>query len=132
MQSTVNAFSYDPASGALHLLQTLSTLPKDFEGESTSAEVEVHPSGKFLYGSNRGGDSIAVFAIDRGKGTLTPVTCVPTLGKTRAALRSTHWRLPVRGQPGLDSIVLFRIDPKSGILTPTGQMLEVPMPVFGG
>jgi 6-phosphogluconolactonase len=130
MQSTVTAFSYEPASGALHLLQTVSTLPKDFEGESTTAEVEVHPSGKFLYGSNRGHDSIAAFAIDNRKGTLTPIAYVPTLGKTprNFAIDPTGSYLFAANQDS-DSIVLFRINPKSGLLTPTGQVLEVPSPI---
>src|SRR3989449_10425076 len=82
MGSSISAFSYDAARGSLRELQTISTLPKDFASQSDAAEIEVHPGGKFLYGSNRGHDSIAVFAIEAGKGTLTPVGDVPTQGKT--------------------------------------------------
>jgi 6-phosphogluconolactonase len=130
MQSTVNVFSYEPASGALHMLQTISTLPKDFEGESTAAEVQVHPSGKFLYGSNRGHDSIAVFAINNRKGTLTPNGYALTLGKTprNFAVDPTGAYLFAANQDS-DSVVQFRIDPNTGRLTPTGQVLEVPSPV---
>jgi 6-phosphogluconolactonase len=129
IQSTVNVFSYEPASGTLHLLQTISTLPKDFEGESTAAEVQVHPSGKFLYGSNRGHDSIAMFAINNRKGTLTPIGYALTLGKTprNFAVDPTGSYLFAANQ-GSDNIVQFRIDPNNGRLTPTGQVLEVPSP----
>jgi 6-phosphogluconolactonase len=130
MQSTITVFSYDPASGALDVLQTVSTLPQDFKGESTTAEVEVHPSGKFLYGSNRGHDSIAVFEINTRKGTLTPMGYVPTLGKTPRsfAIDPTGSYLFAANQDS-DNVVQFRIDPNSGRLTPTAQVLEVSSPV---
>jgi len=130
MQSTVTVFSYDPANGALDVVQTVSTLPQGFKGENTTAEVEVHPSGKFLYGSNRGHDSIALFSINPRKGTLTPEGHTPTLGKTPRsfALDPTGSYLFAANQDS-DSIVQFRVDPNNGRLTPTGQVLEVPMPV---
>ncbi len=130
MQSTVSAFSYDAAGGVLRELQTISTLPKDFAGDNTTAEVQVHPTGKFLYGSNRGHDSIAVFAIDTGTGTLTPVQHVPTQGKTprNFGIDPTGSHLFAANQNS-DNIVVFRIDPKTGRLTPTGQVLEVSSPV---
>ena len=130
MQSTITVFSYEPSSGALHLLQTISTLPKDFEGESSAAEVQVHPSGKFLYGSNRGHDSIAMFTINNRKGTLTPNGYALTIGKTprNFALDPTGAYLFAANQDS-DSIVQFRVDPNTGRLTPTGQVLEVPSPV---
>ncbi len=130
MQSTITAFSYQQASGALDVIQTISTLPQDFKGESNAAEVEVHPSGKFLYGSNRGHDSIAVFAINARKGTLTPAGDVPTLGKEPRsfAIDPTGTFLFAANQKS-DNIVEFRIDPANGRLTPTGKVLEVPTPV---
>jgi 6-phosphogluconolactonase len=130
MQSTVVAFSYDVGSGVLRELQTISTLPKDFAGDNTGAEIQVHPTGKFLYGSNRGHDSIAVFAIDAGKGTLTPVELVPTQGKTPRNLEidPTGSYLFAANQDS-DNIVVFRIDLNTGRLTATGQALEVPSPV---
>jgi 6-phosphogluconolactonase len=72
MGSTITAFAYDAAGGVLNELQTISTLPTDYSGGNDDADIHVHPSGKFLYGSNRGHDSIAVFAIDPGCGCLTP------------------------------------------------------------
>ena len=130
MQSTVTVFSYDPASGALDVIQTVSTLPQEFKGESTAAEVAVHPSGKFLYGSNRGNDSIALFAINARKGTLTSLGHAPTLGKTprNFVIDPTGSYLFVANQDS-DNIVQFRIDRSTGLLTPTGQVLEVPSPV---
>lgn len=130
MQSTVTAFSYDPARGALGVLQTLSTLSRDFQGESTAAEVEVHPSGKFLYGSNRGEDSIAIFSINARKGTLTDAGRVNSQGKTprNFAIDPTGAYLFAANQDS-DNIAQFRIDPINGGLTPTGQVLEVSMPV---
>jgi 6-phosphogluconolactonase len=92
--------------------------------------VQVHPSGKFLYGSNRGHDSIAVFAIDAAQGTLTPIERVPTQGKMprNFGIDPTGSYLLVANQ-GSDNLVVFRIDPQTGRLTPTGQVLEVASPV---
>jgi 6-phosphogluconolactonase len=130
MLSTITVFSFEPASGTLEVLQTLSTLPQGFTGQSSAAEVEVHPSGKFLYGSNRGHDSIAVFAINPRKGTLMPAGYAPTLGKEPRsfAIDPTGAYLFAANQNS-DSIVQFRIDPNNGRLTPTGQVLEVSSPV---
>ncbi len=130
MGSMVTAFSYDAKGGVLHDLQTVSTLPTGFAGNNDDAEIEVHPSGRFVYASNRGHDSIAVFAIDGGKGTLTRVDDVPTRGKTprNFAIDPTGSYLFAANQDS-DNIVIFRIDPRTGRLTPTGQVLEVPTPV---
>jgi len=130
LQSTITPFSYEAARGALDVLQPVSTLPQDFKGESTAAEVEVHPSGRFLYASNRGLDTIAVFAISSRKGTLTLLAEVPTLGKTPRsfAIDPTGSYLFVANQDS-DNVVQFRINPNTGLLTPTGQVLQVPSPV---
>ncbi|MGH9628428.1 MAG: lactonase family protein [Bryobacteraceae bacterium] len=130
LQSTVTAFSYDPKRGVLTELQTITTLPEDFSGENYTAEVQVHPSGKFVYGSNRGHDSIAVFAVDAGKGTLTPVEQVSTKGKTprNFGIDPTGSFLIAANQ-NTDNLVVFRIDPATGRLTPTGQEVKVDAPV---
>jgi 6-phosphogluconolactonase len=130
MASTVTAFSVDLKAGLLHRSQTISTLPDDFKGENDDAEVEVHPSGKFLYASNRGHDSIAVFAIDPAKGTLTVVEHASTQGKTprNFAIDPTGTLLFAENQQS-NNIVIFRIDEKTGKLTPTGKVLEVGQPV---
>jgi 6-phosphogluconolactonase len=130
MQSTVTAFAYDAARGSLRELQTLSTLPKDFSGESTTAEIRVDDSGRFLYGSNRGHDSIAVFSIDTAQGTLTPVEIVSTGGKEprNFEIDPTGKYLFAANQNS-DSVVIFRIDAKTGRLSPSGQEFQVPSPV---
>ena len=131
ISSTVTAFTYDKARGVLTEVQTISTLPQDFTGNNNStAEVQVHPSGKFLYGSNRGHNSIAVFRIDTRKGTLTPVGHVPTQGnvpRNFGVEPGGSWL--IAANQNSDNIVVFRIDGKTGILTRTGQSLEVGAPV---
>lgn len=130
LANTVTAFDYDPERGVLKNVQTISTLPAGFQGTSYTAEVQVHPSGKFLYGSNRGHDSIAVFAIDTGTGKLTPLGHQPTQGKTprNFGIDPTGTYLLAANQ-GSNNVVVFRIDGESGKLLPTGQTLDVPAPV---
>ena len=116
--------------GGLTELQTISTLPKEFSGESTAAEIQIHPSGKFVYASNRGDDSIAVFTVDHARGTLRFVERVATGGKTPrnfALDPSGSWLLAANQNSG--DIVVFRIDQKSGRLTPTGQVVQLSAPV---
>jgi 6-phosphogluconolactonase len=127
--SKVTAFAYDSAHGSLKELQTISTLPQDFKGQSATAEIAVDAKGRFVYVSNRGHDSIAVFAIG-GDGKLTPVEHVLTQGKTprNFQIDPTGAYLFAANQDS-DSVVQFRIDPKSGKLTPTGKKLELPVPV---
>ena len=130
MHSTVTAFSNDEKAGTLKPLQTISALPKDFTGQNDDAEIQMHPSGKFLYASNRGSDTITAFAIDSEKGTLTPVEYTPTQGKIPRSFEidPTGKFLFAENQKS-DNIVVFRIDAKTGHLTPTGQVLDVPSPV---
>ena len=129
---TVAAFTRDPATGGLTPLQTISTLP---EGQAvaagfSTAEVQVHPSGKFLYGSNRGHDSIVVFAIDQKTGRLTYVENQPTQGSTprNFGIDPTGAYLLAANQRS-DSVVVFRINADSGRLTPTGTKIDVGSPV---
>jgi 6-phosphogluconolactonase len=129
MRSAVSAFAYDAASGTLSHLQTISNVPDDFRGTKEAAEIVVHPSGKFLYASNRGHDSIAVFAI-AADGKLSNVEYARTEGKTPRgfALDPTGSYLLVGNQES-NNIVIFRVDPKTGRLTVTGQPVHVPSPV---
>ena len=130
MHSTVTVFAYDSTGGALRSLQTISTLPPGFTGQNDDAEVQVHPSGKFLYASNRGHDSIAVFAIDPTKGTLTPVEDIPTRGQTPRSFEiDPTGSLLFAANQKSNNIVVFRIDAGTGRLTATGQVLEVDSPV---
>jgi 6-phosphogluconolactonase len=130
LNSTITTFSFDEKAGKLKELQAVPTLPKDFSGESTTAEVVVHPSGKFLYGSNRGHDSLAVYTIDPAKGILTLVEHVSVKGKTprNFEIDPAGNRLLVANQ-ATDNIVEFAIDATTGKLTPTGTELKVPAPV---
>jgi 6-phosphogluconolactonase len=130
MQSAVTAMSFNSATGELRQIQTISTLPKDFSGVNNAAEVQVHPSGKFLYASNRGHDSIAVFAINPKDGTLKLLEFVPTGGKEprHFGMDSTGRFLIVANQNS-GNVVVFKIDSKTGRLASTGQVFAVPTPV---
>jgi 6-phosphogluconolactonase len=130
MQSSIITFAYDPQAGSLRELQNVSTLPKDYKGQNDTAELQVHPSGKFLYGSNRGHDSIAVFAIDPSAGTLKLVEHVSTQGKTprNFSIDPTGAYLIAANQAS-NNMVVFRIDQASGRLKPTGQVLNAYSPV---
>jgi 6-phosphogluconolactonase len=130
MESAVSVFSYDSSGGVLRRLQTISSIPKDFSGHKEAAEIQVHPSGKFLYASNRGHDSIAVFAIDPQKGTLTLTEYAPTKGQTPRSFEiAPGGSLLFAANEKSANIVVFRIDPKTGRLTPTGKVLDVAEPV---
>lgn len=130
MGGTITAFSYGAARGTLKELQTVSTLPEGFKGENTTAEIVIDPSGNFLYGSNRGDDSIIVFAIDHATGKLTFVQRVSTGGKTPrnfALDPSGHWLLAANQDS--NNIVVFQVNQENGRLTPTGQAVKAPEPV---
>jgi 6-phosphogluconolactonase len=129
LQSSVATYAYDSATGGLRELSTTSTLPDGFSGPSFASEIALHPSGNFLYASNRGHDSIAVFSIDPIKGTLTKVEVVSTNGKTPRSFAvdpTGSWLLAANQQS--DNVVVFRIHPKTGRLTPTGQVLQITSP----
>ncbi len=128
--NTVTAFAYDAARGALEEIQTVPTLPEGFGGDSACAHVQVSPSGRFLYGSNRGHDSIVIFAIDGGTGRLTYVGHEPTRGEgPRHFSLDAAGRLMLVANGATDSIVAFRVDDRTGRLAPTGSVTQVPSPV---
>jgi 6-phosphogluconolactonase len=130
LDSTVTAFNLDPKTGALNTIGSVSTLPDDYDGESTTAEIRVHPTGKFLYASNRGHDSIAVFALDPSTGMPKPIGRTPTGGKIpRNFNLDPAGRYLLAANQESDNVVVFRIDIENGLLTPTGQSLSVPKPV---
>jgi 6-phosphogluconolactonase len=130
LHSTVTAFTRDPEKGSLKELQTLPTLPKDFTGTNTSADIHVSSDGRFVYCSNRGHDSIAIFAIDPRRGGLTTVGHESTRGMTprNFAIDPTGEFLLVANQKS-DNIVVFRLNQKTGRLSSTGQVAQVPSPV---
>ena len=115
LDSTVTAYDYDADEGTLAQIHTVSTLPGDFDGDTTCADVHVSPDGRFLYGSNRGHDSIARFSVDQGTGRLTATGHTPTQGETprNFGIDPTGEFLLAANQDS-DTIVTFRIDPDSG------------------
>lgn len=130
INSTLTSYSYDSSNGTLKEVETVSTLPEGYTGTSYCADVHVSPSGKFLYGSNRGHDSIAIFAIDDTTGKLALVGHQSTLGKTprNFAIDPTGTFLLAANQDS-STVVSFRIDSVTGTLEPTGTLSEIPNPV---
>lgn len=130
LDSTMTAFKYDALKGTLTQIETVSTLPADFSGVSYCADVHVHPSGKFLYGSNRGHNSIVVFEIDRRTSKLKTLQHVATGGDwpRNFAIDPSGEFLLVANQRS-DNIVTFSIDRVTGELKPTGHITEIPVPV---
>ncbi len=128
--NTITGFRYAAEKGELTEIQTISTLPGDFSKTSYTAEVVVHPSGKFVYGSNRGHDSIAIFSVEPETGRLTAVGHEPTQGKTPRNFNidpSGRWLLAENQDS--DSIFVFEIDPRTGRLKATGHKVSVKKPV---
>jgi 6-phosphogluconolactonase len=129
LASTVTVFAND-RNETFRAMQTISTLPAGFRGRNDAAEIAMHPNGKWLYTSNRGNDTIAVWEVEAGKGTLRLVEDVPTGGQ-----EPRHFAIDPAGKfllaenQNSDTIVTFRIDATSGRLTPTGDVAHVPAPV---
>lgn len=131
MALTITAFGYDAAKGELTELQTISTLPEgDRDDSYSTAEVQVHPSGKFVYGSNRGHNTIAAFSVDSQSGRLTPIGHASTGGKTprNFGIDPSGSYLLAANQDS-DNILVLKIDPASGKLTSTGNEIKIPKPV---
>jgi 6-phosphogluconolactonase len=129
--STVTVFTYDGEHGVLHDIQTISTLPKDVTGKGLStAELILHPSGKFLYGSNRGHDSIVAYSVDRQTGKLALISHTSTQGKIPRGFGidpTGQWL--IAGNQNSDNLVEFHIDANSGELKPTGTTFPLGAPV---
>ena len=131
LQSTVTAFQMIGTDDFVPtVFQRISALPKGFSGRNNAAEIALHPSGRFLYTSNRGNDTIAVFNVQRRDGRLSLVANIPTGGK-----EPRHFAIDPSGNYLLaenqlsNNIVVFKIDLATGLLAPTGQVLDVPSPV---
>jgi 6-phosphogluconolactonase len=130
MGSSVVVFVYDSATGELREVQNIRTLAPDFSGENNSAEIAVDRAGRFVYATNRGDDTLTVFAIDGSKGTLTEVQRVSTGGKIpRSFSLDPTGRYLLAANQNSDNIVAFRVDAKNGKLSPTEQVAPVPSPV---
>jgi len=130
LSSTITVFDFDATTAALQSKQTISTLPQNFNGTNTAAEILVDSKGKFLYASNRGNDSIVQFSIDPITGILTPVAWVSSGGKTPrnfAIDPSGEWLFSANQNS--NNILLFRIDNESGRLMNTDQVINVGSPV---
>ncbi|MEP7075839.1 MAG: lactonase family protein [Acidobacteriota bacterium] len=127
---TITVLSYDASAGALTEIQSLPTLPADFTDQNTCADIHIHPSGKFIYGSNRGHDSIVSFAIDEKTGKLTYIEHTATGGKTprNFAIDPTGKFLLAANQNS-GSITVFAIDTETGRLSATGKKIDIPAPV---
>lgn len=130
LDSTIATLNYDPESGALEVIETISTLPDDFEDDSYCADVHVHPTGRWVYGSNRGHDSIVIFEVDEKTGRLNVVDHESTRGHwpRNFAINSSGRYLHVENRRD-DLIVSFEIDDETGLLSLTGQELELSEPI---
>jgi 6-phosphogluconolactonase len=127
LDNTIVAYAYEAASGTLIPRQSVSTLPAGFNAPSISAEIRVHPNGRFLYGSNRGHDSLAVMGIAPVSGALSPVEIVPSGGRTpRNFALSPDGRWLVCGHQDTPLLTVFRVDADTGRLTQTTHTAEVP------
>lgn len=130
MGSSVVAFSYDAANGKLTPVQTISTLPPNFSGQDNSAEIQIDRSGRFLYASNRGDNSITVFQIDTKTGMLSNIQVVPTQGKIpRNFVIDPSGKYLIAANQESNDLVVFTIDSASGKLTPTNQVVNLSSPV---
>jgi 6-phosphogluconolactonase len=129
LTSTITVFGYEPSTGVLKELQTVSTRPEYFEGANTAAEIGVHPSGKYLYVSNRGHNSVVLFSVDPDRGTLRYVEEQGTGGKTprHFGIEPSAKHLAI-GNQGSDTVLVCRIDEGNGRLKPSGVFAEAPSP----
>ncbi len=130
LSNTVTAFSYDAAKGTLAEFQILSTLPDGFVGRNDDAEINVHPNGKWLYASNRGRDTIAVFSISASDGSLKHIGEFPTGGK-----EPRHFTIDPTGNfllaenQNTNSIAVFRSDAATGAVSQVSLAADIPSPV---
>ena len=130
LSSAITAFGYDRDTGALSEFQVITTLPTGFSGLNTTADIHVHPSGQFVYGSNRGHDSIAMFEVDADSGRLTPIGHRSTGGRVpRNFGIDPSGKFLLAANQDSDNVVSFRIDGESGQLISTGLDVDIPMPV---
>jgi 6-phosphogluconolactonase len=130
VDSTVSAFTYDAESSAMRIIATVSTRPEGFEGINTGAQIVVHPSGKFLYSSNRGHNSIAMFTIDQVTGRHQLIGFESSQGDTPRNFNiDPSGKFLLVANVGSSNLVNFRIDPEHGDLTPTGHSVKSPNPV---
>jgi 6-phosphogluconolactonase (cycloisomerase 2 family) len=130
MQSSVTTFAWNASDGSLKPIQIVPALASDYIGNSTCAEIAVSKNGRFVYVSNRGHDSVAIFSADPETGKLAPVGWQSTQGRTPRflSLDPANRFLYAANEQG-DTIVTFRVDQATGRLTPTGQVIKNASPV---
>jgi 6-phosphogluconolactonase len=132
LNCTLTAFTRDANYGGLTQLQTVSALPSNVKMQQgfSGAELEIHPSGRYLYTSIRGHNSISVFTIDQNSGRLTYVDNTPTQGDTpRGFGIDPQGKYLIAGNQNSDNVVVFRIDSSTGKLTATGSKIDIGSPV---
>lgn len=130
LNNTVTVFGYDPAKGRLKPVQTLGTLPDTFTGNNTTAEIRVHPSGRFVYASNRGHDSIACFSVEGSTGRLNCLGQTPTGGKVPRNFNiSPDGRFLLAANQESSTLVVFPIDTNTGVPEAASSSADVPAPV---
>ena len=130
LNSTITGFQVDASTGALSEIETVSTLPKDFSGDNTCADIHITPDGRFLYGSNRGHDSLAMYRINPSTGELALIGFHSVLGKTpRNFAIDPSGRFLLAANQNSDDVVVFKINKSTGELNDTGYRAEVSMPV---
>ena len=127
--STIDLHQFS-AKGELTKVQTVSTLPANFSGNNSTAEIHLHPSGKWLYSSNRGHNSIATFQVNKKSGELTLIGNQSTEGETpRQFMIDPTGHYVLAANQATSNIAVLKIDQKTGKLSSTGQQISVPMPV---
>lgn len=130
LDSTVTSYRYDPASGKLDPFQIIPSLPESFTGNSRASEIAVSPDGRFVYASNRGFDSVAIFMVDPANGWLRPVEYQQSQGKTpRFFAIDPTGRFMFVANEDSDTIVTYAIDQETGKLTATGDVVKTGSPV---
>jgi 6-phosphogluconolactonase len=130
LNSTLTAFSYDAQAGRLTEVQTVSTLPEYYDGPNLAAEIGIHPAGRYLYVSNRGNNTVILFEVDSGKGTLTYIEEQGTGGDTprHFGIEPSARHLAIANQKS-DTLLACRIDAGNGRLKPSGVFASAPSPV---
>jgi 6-phosphogluconolactonase len=130
LNSSITVYTYDPALGLLEANQTLSTVPDGYSGSNIAADLHLSPDGRFLYGSNRGHDSIVTYAVDRTTGRLTKLDSTPTQGKKpRGFALDPSGTFLLAANQDSHNIVTYWIDKAQGALIPTGHKIDLPDPV---
>jgi 6-phosphogluconolactonase len=129
-ESSLSCYRYDAATADISLVQTIPTIPAGYTSQSSPADVHVHPNGRFVYSSNRGHDSLAIFRIDESSGRMTLVDIVSTQGRTPRGFNiEPSGRFLFAGNQATGNLVTFAVDQDRGTLTPTGAKVDVPRPV---